>query len=485
MPTELILLSIITFISIINILILIKILTKSDTTEELEDTIREEFIRNRTELISNLSLNRTENTKQFNAFQESMLNRLNTTENSQRMNFEAFSKEQRQKFTDFENEQKEISNLINLNLKEIRDTSDKKMATVIELNSTNAKDMRTDMKTFMDNTEKSLNAIKENVDSNLKAMQTNNAEQIEKMRLTVDEKLHKTLETRLTESFKLVSDKLETVQKGLGEMQTLATGVGDLKKVLSNVKTKGVLGEYQLENILEEILTQTQYEKNINTIPNSNDRVEFAIKMPGKEDGEGSVYLPIDAKFPTEDYHSLLNAYDEADPVKIQQSKKSLEQKLKKFAKDIRQKYISVPHTTDFGILFLPFEGLYAEVLRLDGLFEYLQREERIIITGPTTIAAFLNSLQIGFRTLAIQKRSSEVWEVLGAVKTEFGKFAEVLEKTKKKLETATKEIDNAGVRTRAIERQLRDVQALPESEGAVEELEEELQEMPEDSHEQ
>lgn len=474
MPTELILLSIITFISIINILILIKLHRKSDTTEELEDTIREEFTRNRTELIGNLSLNRTENSKQFNAFQESMLNRINTIENAQRMNFDGFLKEQ-----------KEISNLINLNLKEIRDTSDKKMATVIDLNSTNAKDMRADMKNFMDNTEKSLIAIKENVDSNLKAMQTNNAEQIEKMRQTVDEKLHKTLETRLTESFKLVSDKLETVQKGLGEMQTLATGVGDLKKVLSNVKTKGVLGEYQLENILEEILTQTQYEKNINTIPNSNNRVEFAIKMPGKEDGEGSVYLPIDAKFPTEDYHSLLNAYDEADPVKIQQSKKSLEQKLKKFAKDIRQKYISVPHTTDFGILFLPFEGLYAEVLRLDGLFEYLQREEHIIITGPTTIAAFLNSLQIGFRTLAIQKRSSEVWEVLGAVKTEFGKFARVLEKTKKKLETATREIDNAGVRTRAIERQLRDVQALPESEVVIEELEEELLEMSEDSHEQ
>src|SRR6056297_2419996 len=251
-------------------------------------------------------------------------------------------------------------------------------------------------------------------------------------------------------------------------MQTLATGVGDLKKVLSNVKTKGVLGEYQLENILEEILTQTQYEKNINTIPDSNDRVEFAIKMPGKEDEDGCVYLPIDAKFPTEDYHNLLNAYDTADAVKIQQSKKSLEQKLKKFAKDIRQKYISVPHTTDFGILFL----------RFDGLFETLQREERIIITGPTTIAAFLNSLQIGFRTLAIQKRNSEVWEVLGAVKTEFGKFATVLEKTKKKLETATREIDKAGVRTRAIERQLREVQALPESEeievlGELEESEE------------
>ncbi|MFW6263167.1 MAG: DNA recombination protein RmuC [Thermotogota bacterium] len=454
MPTEIILLSIITFISIINILLLIKLHRKSDTTEELEDTIREEFIRNRTELIGNLSLNRTENTKQFNVFQESMLNRINTTENAQRMNYDAFLKEQ-----------KEISNLINLNLKEIRDTSDKKMSTVIELNSTNAQYMREDMQTFMKNTETKLNAIKENVDTNLKSMQTNNAEQIEKMRQTVDEKLHNTLETRLTESFRLVSDKLETVQKGLGEMHTLATGVGDLKKVLSNVKTKGVLGEYQLENILEEILTQTQYEKNINTIPDSNDRVEFAIKMPGKEDEDSCVYLPIDAKFPTEDYHNLLNAYDTADADKIQQSKKSLEQKLKKFAKDIRQKYISVPDTTDFGILFLPFEGLYAEVLRLDGLFETLQRQERIIITGPTTIAAFLNSLQIGFRTLAIQKRSSEVWEVLGAVKTEFGKFARVLEKTKKKLETATREIDNAGVRTRAIERQLRDVQALPESE--------------------
>jgi len=414
-----------------------------------------------------------------------MQKQMDSMENSQKKDFETFSNQQRQKFADFEQQQKETSNQISTNLKEIRETSEKKISEATETNRVNAKDMREELQRFIKNTEDKLNAIKENVDSNLQTIQTKNTEQLEKMRETVDEKLHKTLETRLTESFKLVSDKLETVQKGLGEMQTLATGVGDLKKVLSNVKTKGVLGEYQLENILEEILTQTQYEKNINTIPNSNDRVEFAIKMPGKENGESCVYLPIDAKFPTEDYYTLLNAYDEADLGKIQQSKKSLEQKIKKFAKDIRQKYISVPHTTDFGILFLPFEGLYAEVLRLNGLFETLQREEHIIITGPTTIAAFLNSLQIGFRTLAIQKRSSEVWEVLGAVKTEFGKFADVLENTKKKLETAAKEIDKAGVRTRAIERQLRDVQALPQSEGVVEELEEELLEMREDSHEQ
>jgi len=481
MPTELILLSIITFISIINILMVIKIHSKSSSTVELEKNIREEFSSNRQELVNNLSMNRTENSNQFNTFQELMQKQMDSMENSQKKDFETFSNQQRQKFADFEQQQKETSNQISTNLKEIRETSEKKISEATETNRVNAKDMREELQRFIKNTEDKLNAIKENVDSNLQTIQTKNTEQLEKMRETVDEKLHKTLETRLTESFKLVSDKLETVQKGLGEMQTLATGVGDLKKVLSNVKTKGVLGEYQLENILEEILTQTQYEKNINTIPNSNDRVEFAIKMPGKENGESCVYLPIDAKFPTEDYYTLLNAYDEADLGKIQQSKKSLEQKIKKFAKDIRQKYISVPHTTDFGILFLPFEGLYAEVLRLNGLFETLQREEHIIITGPTTIAAFLNSLQIGFRTLAIQKRSSEVWEVLGAVKTEFGKFADVLENTKKKLETAAKEIDKAGVRTRAIERQLRDVEALPQREGVAEE---DLLEMREDSHE-
>ncbi|HPR96220.1 MAG TPA: DNA recombination protein RmuC, partial [Thermotogota bacterium] len=240
---------------IIAILLLIKVLRKSNTTDDLEDTMREEFTRNRSELISNLSYNRTENNTQFNNFQESILNRILAIETSQRTNFEMFSREQRQKFADFEGQQKELSTIIATNLKDIRETSDKKMGDVISLNTTNAKEMREDLQTFMNNTEIKLNAIRENVDNNLKDLQTKNTEQIEKMRQTVDEKLHKTLETRLTESFKLVSDKLETVQKGLGEMQNLATGVNDLKRVMSNVRTRGTLGEYQLENIIEEILT--------------------------------------------------------------------------------------------------------------------------------------------------------------------------------------------------------------------------------------
>jgi len=381
------------------------------------------------------------------------------------LTFESFSKEQRQKFKDFETSQSETSKFIFNNLNTINKTFDGKMSETLKQNNTNTQNMRADIQKFMNNTEQKLDKIRTNVDDNLKSLQTKNTEQIEKMRETVDEKLQKTLETRLSQSFKQVSERLESVQKGLGEMQTLTNGVGDLKKVLSNVKTKGVLGEYQLENILEEILTPAQYEKNINTIPSSNDRVEFAVKMPGKDDNDKVVYLPIDAKFPTEDYQILLDAYDEGNQGKIIQSKGALEQKIKKFAKDIRTKYVEPPHTTDFAVMFLPFEGLYVEVLRINGLFEYLQKTERIIITGPTTIAALLNSLQIGFQTLAIQKRTSEVRQVLGAVKNEFGKFAVVLENTKKKIDSASKEIDKAGVRTRAIERTLRDVEALPEGE--------------------
>lgn len=477
MPIEIILQLSILITLIITIFLLIKVLRTSDAAYDLEDTMREEFTRNRNELIGNLSHNRTENNSQFNTFQESMLNRMNTIEASQRTNFESFSREQRQKFSDFERQQKELSTIIAMNLKDIRETSDKKMGDIITLNTTNAKDMRVDLQTFMNNTETKLNAIRENVDNNLKDLQNKNTEQIEKMRQTVDEKLHKTLETRLTESFKLVSDKLETVQKGLGEMQTLATGVGDLKRVLSNVKTKGVLGEYQLENILEQILTPAQYDKNINTVPRSNDRVEFAIKMPGQGTENKEFYLPIDAKFPTEDYQRLLDAYEVADQEKIRTNKKALEQKIKQFARDIRSKYVAPPHTTDFAIMFLPFEGLYAEVLRIDGLFEHLQREEHIIITGPTTIAAFLNSLQIGFRTLAIQKRTSEVWEVLGAVKTEFVKFSDILAKTKKKLNEASHVIEDAERRTRVMGKKLKKVEVLPESE-AVEALESDFSEV-------
>lgn len=283
---------------------------------------------------------------------------------------------------------------------------------------------------------------------------------LEKMRETVDEKLSKTLNERLGQSFKLVSDRLEAVQKGLGEMQSLANGVGDLKKVLSNVKTRGALGEIQLQNILEQILAPEQYEANVKTKRDSNDHVEFAIKLPGRDETGKQVYLPIDAKFPQEDYLRLQTAYDEGQPEQVELCSKALIQSIKKFAKDIKDKYLDPPNTTDFGVMFLPVEGLYAEVVRHPEVVTILQRDFKIILTGPTTLAAMLNSLQMGFKTLAIQKRSSEVWEVLGNVKTEFKKFGGVLEKAQKKMSEANIEIDKlVGTRTRIMLSKLRDIE--------------------------
>ena len=297
---------------------------------------------------------------------------------------------------------------------------------------------------------------------------------LEKMRETVDEKLHKTLEERLGQSFKIVSERLEAVQKGLGEMQNLATGVGDLKKVLSNVKTRGVLGEIRLGNILEQILAPEQYDANVKTKSGSNDHVEYAIKLPGRDDDGKQVYLPIDAKFPQEDYVRLQTAYDKGDLAGIDAATRSLTNSIKKFAKDIHSKYIDPPNTTDFGIMFLPIEGLFAEVVRQPDLVAHLQRDYKIIITGPTTLAAMLNSLQMGFKTLAIQKRSSEVWKILGAVKTEFNKFGGVLEKAQKKINEANKEIDTlVGTRTRMMMSKLKKVEELPsvDSQNVLENL--------------
>jgi len=286
---------------------------------------------------------------------------------------------------------------------------------------------------------------------------------LEKMREIVYEKLQKTLETRLGQSFELVSKQLESVQKGLGEMQTLANDVGGLKRVLSNVKTRGVLGEIQLGNILEQILAPEQYETNVKTKRSSGDHVEFAIKLPGRDDEGGSVYLPMDAKFPQEAYHLLQIAYDEGNMAKVDEAVKVLTRSIRLFAKDIRDKYLDPPYTTDFGIMFLPIEGLYAEVIRHTDLVEQLQREFKIIVTGPTTLAAILNSLQMGFKTLAIQKRSSEVWRILGEVKTEFGKFGDVLKKAQQKITEANTEIDRlVTTRTNVLTRKLRAVQELP-----------------------
>jgi len=314
--------------------------------------------------------------------------------------------------------------------------------------------------------EKKLEQVRETVEKRLNALQEDNSKKLEQMRATVDEKLHATLEKRLGESFKLVSDRLELVHKGLGEMQTLASGVGDLKKVLTNVKTRGTLGEIQLDNILEQILSPDQYERNATVKKGSAERVDFAIKLPGKDDDSQHVLLPIDSKFPMEDYQRLVDAQEDGDLTAANEAAKALEIKIKTEAKSIRDKYINPPNTTDFAIMFLPVEGLFAEVLRRSGLWETLIREYGVTVTGPTTISALLNSLQMGFRTLSIQKRSSEVWKVLGAVKTEFGKFGDILEKTQRKLQEASNTIDAAKTRSRAIERNLRSVEEVPSLEA-------------------
>jgi DNA recombination protein RmuC len=303
--------------------------------------------------------------------------------------------------------------------------------------------------------------LRTTLNERLAAIQADNAARLEEMRKTVDEKLHATLEQRLGQSFQLVSERLERVHQGLGEMQTLAAGVGDLKRVLTNVRTRGIWGEVQLLAIIDQILTPEQFATNVATRPHTTERVEVAIKLPGGKENR-PVWLPIDAKFPVEAYQRLLDAQERADPEGAEAAAKALEQRLRAEAKTIREKYVEPPYTTDFAILYLPTEGLYAEALRRPGLAESLQRELRVVLAGPTNLAALLNSLQMGFRTLAIEKRASEVWEVLGQVKSEFAKFGAVLEKTKEKLDQARSQFDQIGVRSRAIERKLRDVEALP-----------------------
>lgn len=325
---------------------------------------------------------------------------------------------------------------------------------------------RKEIKDTLDSFSKKLEMLTGTVDAKLQLIQKDNNEKLEKMRQTVDEKLSSTLEKRLGESFALVSKNLEAVQKGLGEMQSLASDVGGLKKVLTNVKTKGIVGEYQLAALLEQVLAPNQYEQNVHTKSNSRDNVEFAIKIPSKVSDKEFIYLPVDSKFPTEDYSRLVDSYDAGNSEEIVFYKKELEKKIKTFAKDIQTKYIDVPNTTEFGIMFLPIEGLYAEVLRIPGLFETIQRDCHVTITGPTTILAFLNSLQMGFRCLTVEKKTSEIWRVLGAVRTEFGKFGDILEKTRDKLTAASNELDKTGARSRAIERQLKNVEALPEIEA-------------------
>lgn len=382
--------------------------------ERMEQLLREEIGRNREEMNATARQGREELSNSFKTFSDSLSVRMAEMGNLQQYQLEGFSQQ---------------------------------MAHLTQSN------------------EQKLEQMRGTIEERVRELQKENAQKLDQMRTVVDEKLHATLEQRLGESFKLVSERLEQVHKGLGEMQALASGVGDLKKVLSNVKSRGTWGEVQLGNILEDILAPEQYGSNV-AVKKGAERVEFAVKLPGTDTEGSPLWLPIDAKFPLEDYHRLLEAYDGADLAAIEQAGKNLENRIKAQAKEICSKYIEPPATTDFAIMFLPTEGLYAEVLRRPGLFENLRQDYRITVAGPTTLAALLNSLSMGFRTLAIQKRSGEVWAILGAVKSEFGKFGAVLEKTRKKLQEASNSIEEAARRSRVMERKLKDVEELPEKQA-------------------
>ncbi|MDD5456867.1 MAG: DNA recombination protein RmuC [Candidatus Margulisbacteria bacterium] len=424
----LILLFVIIIISIINILVVFSFLKKisfitpgnteaqytslEKAIEKSERALRDEFGKSREESGNHSQRTRTELLETLKAFNDSIISNMSRLSNMQKDQLDSFSKQ--------------LAHLTQGN-------------------------------------EQRMDKMRETIENNLKSLQEDNSKKLEQMRATVDEKLHKTLETRLGESFKLVSERLELVHKGLGEMQTLASGVGDLKKVLTNIKTRGTWGEIQLGNLLEQMLSPEQYAENVATKKGSQERVEYAVKLPGKgQDHKSFVWLPLDSKFPQEDYLKLVDAQEKADQAAVDENTKQLYSRILLEAKTIKEKYIDVPYTTDFGIMFLPSESLYAEVLRMPGLCEKMQREYKIVVTGPTTLAALLNSLQMGFRTLAVEKRSSEVWEILGAVKTEFGKFGEILEKTQKKLLEASNTIDTAAQKSRTIERKLKTVQSFP-----------------------
>ena len=351
-------------------------------------------------------------------------------------------------------------------LEGVRTAVDHKLAGMLAEGRSGREESQAQLRLFGDALAQRLGELRTAVEQRLAEIAAGNEKKLEEMRVTVDEKLHATLEQRLGESFKLVSERLEQVHKGLGEMQSLAIGVGDLKRVLTNVKTRGTWGEVQLGSLLEQVLAAEQYERNVATIPGSREYVEFAIKFPGRDESGAPLWLPLDAKFPLEDYQRLQDAQERADQAAIEEAGRALELRLRAEARTMREKYISPPHTTDFGLLYLPAEGLYAEVLRRPGLVEALQRDHRVTVAGPTTLLAMLNSLQMGFRTLAIEQRSSEVWALLGAVKNEFEKFGQVLAKTRQQLQTVTNTIVEAETRTRQMERKLRQVEALPEQQA-------------------
>ena len=445
--------------------------------ERTEHTVRDEVARSREESGKTAREQRQELTESFTTFGDAVVQRMTDAAVMQKGQLDAFSgqlatfaKASGERLDAVRSESatgsKQLREEVIASLRGISEAITKTMAEIANLQKNQLETMSAAIAKLSESNEKKLEAVRKTVEEKLQSMQSDNAKQLEQMRQTVDEKLQGTLEKRLGESFKLVSERLELVHKGLGEMQTLATGVGDLKKVLTNVKTRGTWGEVQLGTMLEQVLNPDQFSTNVATKDNG-ERVEYAIRLPGQgADKDEVVWLPIDAKFPVEDYQRLIEAQERADADAVEQAGKQLENRVRSCAGDICGKYLNPPKTTDFGILFLPIEGLFAEVIRRTGLTEVIQRECRVVIAGPTTLWSILNSLQMGFRTLAIQKRSSEVWNLLAAVKTEWTRYGDVLEAVEKKLHQASDTIEKARVRSRAVGRKLKDVQELPAGEA-------------------
>ena len=456
-----ILLSILLIVSVLNLII--QLMRKSEDYKPEFNKLNIDFANTASSVNSvmneNFKYNREELSKMTKDSQELLNNQIATFGQNQSTLLNSFQKQVKDNGDGISRVIKESQEMLNNQLATYGKGQSNLLTTfqkqITDLTNTNQKGFNE----FRESISKSLGDIRVNINSRLESIQKDNTTQLEKMRVTVDEKLQKTLEERLGHSFQLVNNQLKAVQEGLGEMRSLASDVGGLKKVLSNVKSRGSMGEVQLENILSDILTQDQYGINVSTIPGSNVHVEFAIKFPGKDEDGKHVWLPIDSKFPMDKYEQYQDAIEEGEKDQIVAATKELVKTINVMAKDISTKYIAPPHTTDFGILFLPTEGLYGSVTGIRGLLESIQRDYKIILAGPSVLSAMINSLQMGFRSLAIEKRSSEVWKVLGNVKNEFGKFGGVLDKVKKKLTEATNTIDKAGVRTRAIERNLRDVE--------------------------
>lgn len=474
---------IITLLLVINVIVTIRSGSKKGTvditslrtdieflTQNLQNTernLKTEFITNRKEIADNLKGVRDEIGLQLNNFTKTFSSTLVELTKSTEIRLDAVRTTIEEKLSTFQLSIETTNRENRKELKEALDIFKLEISNSLKDFSNRQRDNFNDLLKTLDtqniNATSKLDQIRDTVEKKISELQKGNEQKLDEMRKTVDEKLNETLEKRLNESFRVVSERLEAVHQGLGDMQNLAKDVGNLNKTMNNVKSRGILGEYQLQNLLEDLLTNDQYEKNVKTKERSGAMVEFAIKMPNGNDVEKSLWLPIDSKFPKEDYECLVDAYEKGDIAYIEECRRNFVKSIRKSAVDIKEKYIDPPNTTEYGLMFLPFESLYAEVLRTPGLFEQLQRDYKITIAGPTTLSAFLNSLQMGFRTLAIEKRSSEVWDLLGAVKTEFGKFGDILAKTRKKLEEATNVIDDASVRTRVIERRLRTVQELPQ----------------------